>query len=176
MPKIIENVRGRIIEEAQKQIAENGYENVTIRSIAKECGLGLGTFYNYFKSKDMLIATFLLEDWQTRIAKVKKQHLNEVDPMAVIRTLHLEINDFIESHRNIFSSPTAIKSFNMSSSEYHKFVRNQVAEPIYSACVSAEFDNPEFLSLFVAESIVTWTVAKKDFDEIASIVSKLFVK
>ena len=50
MPKIIENVRGMLIDEAKKQIATNGYENVTIRSIAKECGLGLGTFYNYFKS------------------------------------------------------------------------------------------------------------------------------
>ena len=71
MPKIIENVRGMLIEEAQTQITANGYDNVTIRSIAKGCGLGLGTFYNYFKSKEMLIATFLNEDWQKRMSVIK---------------------------------------------------------------------------------------------------------
>ena len=176
MPKIIENVRGRLIEEAKRQINENGYDSVTIRSIAKGCELGLGTFYNYFKSKDLLIATFLLEDWKERIAKVTEKHREETDPMVVVHALYCEINDFIESNVNIFTSAHAIKSFSTTSAGYHKFVRNQVAGPIYNSCVLLGFENAEFLSLFVAESVVTWTVAKKDYDEIAAIVSKLFVK
>lgn len=176
MPKIIENVRGKLIDEAKKQIAENGYENVTIRSIAKGCDLGLGTFYNYFKSKDMLIATFLFEDWRGRIEMVSKRYINETDPMTVVRALYNEVSDFINAYKNIFASQSAIKTFNISSPGYHKFVRNQVAEPIYNSCVLAGLENAEFLSLFVAEAVVTWTVAKKDYDEIAAIVSKLFVK
>ena len=176
MPKIIENVRGMLIDEAKKQIATNGYENVTIRSIAKECGLGLGTFYNYFKSKDTLIATFLLEDWQQRIDQISEATANEKDPMVVVRALHDEVEDFIETYINIFAAPAAIKSFNTQGAGYHRFVRNQVAEPIHNACVLAEIENPEFLSLFVAEAVVTWTVAKKDYEEIASVVKKLFVK
>lgn len=176
MPKIIENVRGMIIEEAQKQIAENGYENVTIRSIAKGCGLGLGTFYNYFKSKDMLIATFLLEDWKSRMTMIRERNARETDPMKVICDLHGEISDFIKVHNNIFISPTAIKSFNTTGGNYHKFLRSQVADPIYNTCVLTNHENAEFLSLFVAEAVITWTVAGKNFDEIAKIVSKLFVK
>ena len=176
MPKIIENVRGMIIDEAKNQIAANGYENVTISSIAKGCGLGLGTFYNYFKSKDVLIATFLLEDWQGRLKTINNKTENEKDPMVVVHALYEEVKDFINAHNNIFVAPTAIKSFNLHGAGYHKFVRNQVAEPIYKACVLAEIENAEFLSLFVAESVVTWTVAKKDYDEIAAIVCKLFVK
>ena len=176
MPKIIENVRGMIIEEAQKQITANGYESVTIRSIARECGLGLGTFYNYFKSKDMLIATFLLEDWQKRIAIIKEQTKDESDPMKVVQILYTGVNDFIRFHSNIFTSPSAIKTFSTTSPEYHKFVRDQVAGPIRNSCILAGIENPDFLSLFVAESVVTWTVAKKDYEEIAGVVSKLFVK
>lgn len=176
MPKIIENVRGMIIDEAKKQIATNGYENVTIRSIAKECGLGLGTFYNYFKSKDTLIANFLLDDWKERIAGITEKYASESDPMIVLHALYDEVSDFIESYDNIFTSPSAIKSFSTSGPGYHRFVRNQVAEPIYKSCVLAEIENPEFLSLFVAEAVVTWTVAKKDYEEIASVIKKLFVK
>lgn len=176
MPKIIENVRGMLIEEAQNQIATNGYENVTIRSIAKGCGLGLGTFYNYFKSKDMLIASFLLEDWKARMEKIVKKNENESDPMVPICDIYNEINDFIKAHHSIFVSPSAIKAFNMSGANYHKFVRNQVAAPIYNSCVISGFENAEFLSLYVAESLITWTVAEKEYEEIAAVVSKLFVK
>ncbi len=176
MPKIIENVRGMLLEEAQTQIVENGYENVTIRSIAKGCGLGLGTFYNYFKSKDMLIATLLLEDWKRRIAKISEENENESDPMVLIHALYDEVSDFMRAHKNIFTSPSAIRSFGTTAPGYHKFVRNQVAEPIKKSIELAGIENSDFLSLFVAEAVITWTVANKEYEEIATVVSKLFVK
>lgn len=176
MPKIIENARGLLIDEAKRQIEQDGYDSVTIRGIARGCNLGLGTFYNYFKSKDMLIATFLLEDWQKRMEYITKKHIDEKDPMVVVRTLYDEISDFIKAYENIFTSPSAIKSFNASATGYHKYVRNHVAAPIQNSCVISGLENPEFLSLFVAEALITWTTAKKSYDEIASILSKLFVK
>ena len=43
MPKIIQNLENRLIEEAKKQIRESGYGALTIRSVAKACGVGVGT-------------------------------------------------------------------------------------------------------------------------------------
>ena len=90
MPKIIENVRELLLDTAKKQIEERGYANTTIRSVAGECGLAVGTVYNYFKSKDMLIATFLLEDWKERIAKVTRENECETDPMIVVHALYCQ--------------------------------------------------------------------------------------
>ena len=59
MPKIVENVRQRILLEAKKQLEETGYGNMTIRSIASGCGIGVGTIYNYFSSKDVIVASFI---------------------------------------------------------------------------------------------------------------------
>ena len=50
MPKIIENLKARLIAEAKRQIEEAGYGAVTIRSVASSCGVGVGTVYNYFPS------------------------------------------------------------------------------------------------------------------------------
>ena len=50
MPKIIENIREKILEEAKCQVMESGYASMTIRSVANACGVGVGTVYNYFKS------------------------------------------------------------------------------------------------------------------------------
>lgn len=176
MPKIIENVRGLLLAEAQKQIEENGYENVTIRSIAKGCSIGLGTFYNYFKSKDMLIATFLLEDWQQRMTKVSKESEGKSTPMDVIEAINQELTEFIQSHENIFSSPNAVKAFHSSVGDKHKLLRSQIAAPILNACILGEYENPVFLADFAAEALLTWTVAKKNYDEISSVIQKLFVK
>ena len=42
MPKILENVRERILAEAQRQITENGYGKTTLASFIKAMFYGLG--------------------------------------------------------------------------------------------------------------------------------------
>ena len=71
MPKIIANLRERILAEARRQIEEQGYGATTIRSIASACGVGTGTVYNYFESKDMLIASFMVDDWMRCLDRMK---------------------------------------------------------------------------------------------------------
>ena len=176
MPKIIENVRGMLIDESKRQIKENGYDSVTIRGIAKGCSLGLGTFYNYFKSKDMLIANFLLDEWQERMGRVSALSESECDPMAVIEAIYGEIKSFIDANSSIFSSPNAQKAFKSTAGSYHKLLVSQVSQPIAVVCRAGGYEQPDFLADFVAESILTWTVANKDFADISRIISKLFVK
>lgn len=61
MPKILEDPVKRLIAETRRQIREQGYRATTIRSVAKGCGVGVGTVYNYFDSKEQLTAAFLAE-------------------------------------------------------------------------------------------------------------------
>ena len=79
MPKIIENLESRLMEEARKQIEESGYDAVTIRSVAKGCGVGIGTVYNYFPSKDDLLAAFMLADWKVCLAAINETGENAAD-------------------------------------------------------------------------------------------------
>ena len=45
MPKYIENLHQKLLDEARSQTRELGYSGVSIRSIAKGCGVGVGTVY-----------------------------------------------------------------------------------------------------------------------------------
>ena len=68
MPKIVDKEQKRI-EIARKTmtlIAKQGYENTPIRKITAEVGIGKGSFYNYFSSKEDIlneIIRIVFTDW-----------------------------------------------------------------------------------------------------------------
>jgi AcrR family transcriptional regulator len=168
MPKIIENVREQLLCVAKKQIEERGYANTTIRSVAGECGLAVGTVYNYFKSKDMLIATFVVEDWNSYLSDIRSAKFS--DPQQTLHNIYDALIHFSEKHKSLFSDPEAAKVYSAVFSERHKTLRGQISEIVAPLCHA---ENGEFTAEFVAESLLTWTVAGKDFDSIFNILKKI---
>ena len=53
-----ERTRGRILETALDLFMSNGYEQTTMRVIARHAGVSLGNAYYYFQSKEQLIQAF----------------------------------------------------------------------------------------------------------------------
>ena len=64
MPKIIAGLRERLLEEAERQLTEGGYGKMTIRAVARECRVAVGTVYNYFAGKEEFVAYALLARWK----------------------------------------------------------------------------------------------------------------
>ncbi len=168
MPKIITDLEGQLIAETKRQLEENGYRAVTIRSIAKGCGVGVGTVYNYFPSKDSLIATHLLEDWRNCVAAIEKVSSDATEPSQVVACIYFQLRDFAGRHSAIFRDEAATASFSGSFSQYHGLLRSQLAKPLQKFCRDA------FSAEFIAESLVTWTMAGKTFEELYDILEKLF--
>jgi AcrR family transcriptional regulator len=167
MPKIIENLKDRLLAEARQQIAAVGYEAVTIRSIAKGCGVGVGTVYNYFPSKESLIATHLLEDWKHSIDIIRLTAEDSETPQPVLQCIYRQLVDFAVRHQAIFRTEAAASGFAGSFSQYHDLLRSQLAAPLGKFCGS------DFLAEFMAESLLTWSMAGKTFEEIYVILEKL---
>lgn len=168
MPKIIANLKDRLLAEAKQQLAQGGYEAVTIRSIAKGCGVGVGTVYNYFPSKEALIATHLLEDWKSCLEAIQAAaDLSDV-PQPVLQCIYEQLVGFAERHKAIFRAESAVSGFAGSFSQYHTLLRSQLAAPLRKFCAS------DFASQFTAESLLTWSMAGKSFEDIYEILKKLF--
>ncbi len=171
MPKIIPNVREQLLNEARKQIAEQGYGKTTIRSVANACNLGVGTVYNYFKSKDMLIATFMAEDWKKCIADIERQSLD--DHKTVLQCIYNALIDFITRYQPLFRDSDAEKVFAAAFAERHKQLRDQLVELILPICKQSSVPDKKFLAEYIAESLLTWTVAGVSFDKQYVIVCKI---
>ena len=168
MPKIIVNLEKRLLEEARRQIEEAGYSATTVRSVAKSCGVGVGTVYNYYASKDELLAAYLLGDWKECVLVIDSVSAYSDTPEPVCRCIHDQLNRYVNQHRTLFQDTAAAASFSASFSRYHKLLRSQLAKPLEKFCRDA------FAAEFIAEALLTWTLAGKAFPEIYPMIEKLF--
>ena len=167
MPKIIENLPQRLQAEARRQIEESGFAAMTIRSVAKGCGVGVGTVYNYFPSKEVLVASFMLDDWNLCVASMRNtaEHSETLEP--VLQAIHEKLRLFMEQYDPIFRDESAAVSYVGSMSKYHDILRSQLAEPVRKFC------RDDFTAEFIAEAMLTWTVAGKDFNELKGILLRI---
>ena len=168
MPKIIENLEARLIAEAKRQISQDGYASLTIRSVAKACGVGVGTVYNYFPSKDALTAAFMLEDWQKCMTVIEAVSTYSDSSKNVLHCIYDQLLAYSQLHQAVFRDEAALGAFTGSFSKYHGLLRSQIAQPLRKFC------SEEFTCEFIAEALLTWTMAGKDFEEVYVLIEKLF--
>ena len=102
MPKIIEDLEKRLLEETRRQIEELGYGAMTVRSVAKGCGVGVGTVYNYFPSKDVLAATVMLEDWQAGLQQLRSRCQHAPSVLHGLRMVYDTIMDFVTLYEKVW--------------------------------------------------------------------------
>ncbi len=93
MPKVISDVTGKIMEAALKIYREEGFESISMRKIARESGLAVGTVYNRFEDKDDLLTQLLANDIE-RIKTIMMETVFGRDAEAALREL---IRSFVEN-------------------------------------------------------------------------------
>ena len=168
MPTIIENLESKLIEEARKQIQLSGYGALTMRDLAKACGVGVGTVYNYFSSKEELVAAYLLRDWMQCVRAIEAVSAQADSPRPVALSIYEQLLSFARRHSAIFRDASATAGFSGAFGSYHGLLRSQLAQPL------RKFVGTDFAAQFLAEALLTWTMAGKEFDEIYGMLEKHF--
>ncbi len=167
MPKIIENVRELLLTEAKKQVAERGYAGTTIRSVASACGVGIGTVYNYFPSKEMLVASFMAEEWMKALDTLAA--LPKEDHKTLLCGIYGVLGSFAQSNKALFSDEDAAKVSAIGFAARHRLLRDQIAAFVRPICP----ENDPFTAEFIAESLICWAMEEKDFDAVYGVIQKL---
>ncbi|WP_051545029.1 TetR/AcrR family transcriptional regulator [Butyrivibrio sp. MC2021] len=165
MPKIIENLREQIVEEAKKQLMEGGYGKTTIRSVASACGIGVGTVYNYFKSKELLISAFMLDDWYK--CTIRMSELDPSDTDGFFRGVLAELKGFSEKYSYLFQDKDAASALSSVYTERHEQLRTMLARLIKPACKkgTGRFEDENFLPVYIAESILFFTMSETSIED-----------
>jgi AcrR family transcriptional regulator len=91
---LIDEKRKQIIEGAIKVFNKKGYHKATVREIAKEAGIGLGSVYDYVHSKDDILYLFFENYVNTFFDKVKSRASQIADPLL---RLEVTFRAFVEA-------------------------------------------------------------------------------
>jgi AcrR family transcriptional regulator len=93
--KLVDEKRRNIIDGAIKVFAKKGYHKATVRNIAEASGLGLGSIYDYVKSKEDILYLFYENYMNSFYEKLNISHINtEEDPkkrLLIAYKAHIDV-------------------------------------------------------------------------------------
>jgi len=125
--KLKEVVAQQIMDAAEAEWAEQGVAATSMTAIAQRAGVSVGTLYNYFKDKEVLLATMLSTrraDFAQQFADALQKHQDEPFE-SCLRSMIESVFDTFENQRNFLrivlgnekpkehssSKPTSLKHF-----------------------------------------------------------------
>ena len=176
MPKIIDNVRERAIAEARRLMLEESYENLTIRRVAAGLNVAVGTLYNYFPSKDFLIAGVMLEDWQTIMSRLVKEAgagSAEVAPIDRVHRMFDGIKEFSDRYSKVWAQYSG-QSVRSEENMYHIQLIQQIMHLMDGVVSERAAEADPFLMEFIAENVLRFASdGRTEFSQIEGALTKL---
>lgn len=70
MPKVIKNLKEKILTNAMDLFNDFNYKDVTMNGIAKKTGIAVGTLYNYYPNKKELFVDVFKMSWEETFIKL----------------------------------------------------------------------------------------------------------
>ncbi len=174
MPKQIENVQERILETAKCELLASDYSGFTIRSVAKKCGIAVGTIYNYYTSKDILAASVMLKDWNETLAAMRQGLGTSESITEGLHVIYKEIDSFSSLYRGVWSQFSLTSQFAAEYTKRHELLLNQLTELIHFLLLRFQVTEDKFLEAFIAENLLLAAIKQSDFKPLAAIFDRLF--
>ncbi len=116
MPKVIDGLQSRIMQSARDRLFSTP-PSLSLRAIAKDCGIAVGTIYNYFPNKETLIASVFADDWNHIIAETEASISASKGIEEGVRAIYSGLVRFTQSHRTVWN---AFPSFQGTGTYFHK--------------------------------------------------------
>lgn len=172
MPKIIAEIYDKIIICTKNYMLENGNDNFSLRMIAKECGIAVGTIYNYFESKEMLIAKIHLEDWKKAMITIDEEFKIISSLKEGVMVIYSNILSYCNIYGDYWNQSKCTTSIIRSR---HYLVQKQVVEKINVLMDLFHYQDDKDMSVFLAEMIIV-AASTKDIskEQLEKVIERLF--
>lgn len=103
MPKIIENPQAIILEHAEKILESKGYEALSMRAIARSCGIATGTIYNYFPTKKELLLQLMTDYWEKHFAVIDQLAAGDDELFIKLKKIFEVMENFVTRFREVWT-------------------------------------------------------------------------
>ena len=151
MPKIIPNLSENILKESRSILLDPGRQELAIRDVAKACGVAVGTVYNYFPSKEYLVAAVLLEDWNNSLEKAKALCAETGDVMSCLEGIYGVLCDYVRLYDPVWQKNVVPPAAGGFYSEKHRTLVDAVTELIRGLRGAPEEAIAEMIAVLLTE-------------------------
>ena len=174
MPKIIPNAKEKILTSTKELLFKQGFEGLALRDIARASGVALGTIYNYFSSKDMLVASVMVKDWNSTLQNITTCCNEALSVEQGVRSMYDSITEYVDIYKSIRKE---YKKNNYYFGTHHMILRNQLSEILKKLLVKFDYKEDLVLCPLLAETILDSAVQEDiSYNELSIIINRVFKK
>lgn len=173
MPKLIRHLRETILEITKKTLLTQGYQALTMRGVAAECGIAAGTLYNYFENKDFLVANVMLEDWILALAQMRRDCLSAASPTDGFRAIYESILSFQKPYIKIWEQYSFSGQSRGVLHERHLQLVEQLHLVVHELLARFSIEESDYIELFLTENTLTVANEGRDFAPFAEIIHRI---
>lgn len=174
MPKLIEALRETILQQSRTFLLCDGYDKLTIRSVARACGVAVGTVYNYFPSKDLLVAAVMLEDWMHAINRMEAEAAQTGSALDGLRAVFDAVSAFSATYAGAWAQYSARANATPMIRTRHKQLIGQLCAVISPLLERYNCLFDQSLPSFLAETLLSASIDPEAcFDDLVPILKRL---
>ena len=171
MPKRLPEIKARFIDAARKRLTDN--HDITIRQIALDCNTAVGTVYNYFPSKEHLLAAVMMEDWQVCCRRMREDADQACGPLAAIEATTKALRRFAVQYAPIWRVYAAARGSMAELNNRHRMIIEEISATVEGTLVRFNIREDPCLPEILAELILLASRTDDGFDRISSTLKKI---
>ena len=174
------DVKETIIRESTKLFLANGFRGTSVKEITKAAGIGRGTLYWYFKSKDEILEC-IFREWEHKYVEGLMEVVGKCEGnfVAKYKVFHKYATEFARDDRELaLASNTLLNEIVGSNTEaekvvkaihekYRRFVESMLEDGKRDGSVRAEADPAVYAHVVMAihaGMLVQWFVGGESLD------------
>ena len=181
-----EELRNDIIRIAENEFFYHGYQNASLRMIAKKANTTLGNLYHYFPSKEAILDA-VLEDYPEEVIKVFTDHEDYHETYKVLTYEQMpEINALLEAglvevfHMDVFICRRFVILMQGCDNTKYEAIKNKLVQ-LAASHLASHYKTEEcnkYLQIIVNSMIQTFIdIAKKNLspEEASNLVKEYMI-
>ena len=106
MPKIISGLDTKLLSIAKKIVSAEGYDALSMKAIAKESKIAVGTIYNYYPDKNSLLSDIVADNWKILSSSLESKIEGLATVEEGIKLLYEAFISFSLEHQSLFAHLT----------------------------------------------------------------------
>ena len=156
--------RRKLLETAEDILLNHPEETISMRRIAKICGISPATIYEHFSGKDELVAAVMIHDWHKCLAKMREDAENAHSFAEGLVSLSHEITLFSVKYSAVWNAARSAETMAVMPGRHEQLIE-EIRQYVHQ--LIERFSNDQALAIerLLAENVLLCAVRKEISEE-----------